>query len=67
MLFLTLRLRENNEKLKLSSTNKTHVYFLLVIFDMLRLYVVTNKGIFLRTIFRTLIHSDPKILQISFL
>ena len=67
MLFLTLRLRENNEKLKLSSTNKTHVYFLLVIFDMLRLYVVTNKSIFLRTIFRTLNHSDPKILQISFL
>ena len=65
--FLTLGTRENNEKLKLSSTNKTHVYSLLVTFDMLRLYVVTDKNNFLCEIFRILIHSDPKILQISFL
>ena len=38
--FLTLRTRENNEKLKLLSTNKTHFYSLLVIFDVLRAYVV---------------------------
>ena len=42
--FLTLRTRENNEKLKLLSTNKTHLYFLLVIFDALRPYVVTKKS-----------------------
>ena len=57
--FLTLGTRENNEKLKLSSTNKTHVYSLLVTFDMLRLYVVTDKNNFLCEIFRILIHSDP--------
>ena len=67
MLFLTLRRGENNEKLKLSSTNKTHVYSLLVTFDVLRLYVVTEKSEFLCAIFRILIHSDPKILQISIL
>ena len=65
--FLTPRTRENNEKLKLSSTNKTHVYSLLVTFDVLRLYVVTKKSKFFCAIFRILIHSDPKILQISFL
>ena len=59
--FLTLKTRQNNEKLKLSSTNKTHVYSLLVTFDVLRLYVVTNA------IFSILIHSDHKILQVSFL
>ena len=67
MLFLTLRTRENNEKLKLSSTNKTHYYSLLVTFDVLRLYTVTEKSKFFCAMFRILIHSDPKILQISFL
>ena len=33
ILFFTLRTRENNEKLKLSSTNKTR-FFLLVTFDV---------------------------------
>ena len=65
--FLTPETRENNEKLKLSSTNKTHIYSLLVTFDVLRLYVVTEKSNFLCAIFRILIHSDPKLLQISFL
>ena len=65
--FLTPRTHQNNEKLKLSSTNKTHVYSLLVTIDVLRLYVVTEKSKFLCTTFRILIHSDPKILQISFL
>ena len=65
--FLTPRTRENNEKLKLSSTNKTHVYSLLVTFDVLRLYVVTKKSKFFGVIFRILIHSGPKILQIFFL
>ena len=64
--FLTLRTRKNNEKLKLSSTNKTHVHFLLVIFDALRLYSVTEKSKFLCAIFRILIHSGLKILKISF-
>ena len=31
--FLILRMSENNEKLKLSSTNKTHVHSLLAIFS----------------------------------
>ena len=30
--------------MKLSSTNKTHVYFLLVLFDVLRRYVATKKS-----------------------
>ena len=64
---LTPRQRQNNEKLKLSSPNKTHVYFLLVTFDVLRLYVVSKKSKFFCTIFRILIHSNPNILQISFL
>ena len=67
ILFLTLRMRENNDKLKLSSTNKTLFYSLLITFDVLRLYVVTEKSTFLCAIFRILINSDPKILQISFL
>ena len=66
-MFLTLRTRKNNEKLKLSSTNKTHVHSLLVTFDVLRLYAVTEKSKFLCAIFRILIHSGVKILQISFL
>ena len=42
---LTLRTREKkNEKVKRSPTNKTHLHFLLVIFDVLRLYVVTKKS-----------------------
>ena len=65
--FLTRRTRQNNEKLKLLSTNKTHVYSLLATFDVLRLYVVTKKSRFFCAIFRILIHSDPEILQISFL
>ena len=48
ILFLTLRTLENNEELKLSFTNKTHVYSFLVIYDVLRLYVrlyvVTEKS-----------------------
>ena len=36
--FLTPRKRENNKKLKLSSTNKTHAYSLLVTCDVVRLY-----------------------------
>ena len=45
ILFLTLRTHENSKKLKLSSTNKTHVYPLLVIFDVLRRpYAVTEKS-----------------------
>ena len=67
ILISILRTRENNEKLKLSSTNKTHVYSLLVTFDVLRLYVITEKSKFFCAIFRILIHSDPKILQIFFL
>ena len=42
--FLTLRTGENNEKLKLLSTIKTHFYSLLVTFDVLRPYVVTEKS-----------------------
>ena len=67
ILFLTLVTCENNDKLKLSFTNKTIFCPLLVTFDVLRLYVVTEKSKFLCAIFRVLIHSDPKILQISFL
>ena len=67
ILFLTLRRRENNQKLKLSSTNKTRFHSLLVTFDVVRLYVVTAKSQFLCAIFRALIHSNPKIRQISFL
>ena len=67
ILLLTLRTRENNEKLKLSSTNKTHVSSLSVTFDVLRLYKVTEKSKFFCAIFRILIHTDPKILQISFI
>ena len=44
ILLLTSRTCENNEKMKLSSTNKTHVYFLLVLFDVLRRYVATKKS-----------------------
>ena len=66
MPFLTLRPCEIDEKLKLWSTNKTHVYFLLVTFDVLKLYVVTDKSKCLCAIFHNLIHSNPKILQISF-
>ena len=47
------------------STNKTHVYSLLVTFDVLRLEP-KQVNVFC-AIFRILIHSDPKILQISFL
>ena len=61
--FLTPRTRENNEKLKLSTTNKTHIYSLLVTFDVLRVYIVTEKSKFLCAIFCILIHSDSKILQ----
>ena len=61
------RMRQNNEKLKLSSTNKTQVYSLLVTFDMLRLYAIQKKVNFLCAIFHILIHSHIKILQISFL
>ena len=43
ILFLFLKRRENYEKLKLSPTNKTRVNFLLVTFDVLRLYIVTEK------------------------
>ena len=64
--FLTPRTRKNNEKLKLSSTNKTHVYSLLVTFDVLRLYVVTKKSQFLCAIFYILIHSNPKTLPKKF-
>ena len=67
ILFLTLKTRENNEKLKLLSTNKTHVYSLLVIFDVLRLYVVTEKICFLGSLFCILIYSNAQILQICFL
>ena len=67
ILFLTLKARENNEKLKLSSTNKTHVYSLLVNFDVLRLYVVTEKSYFLGSLCYILIYSNPQILQICFL
>ena len=65
ILFFTLRTRENNEKLKLSSTNKTR-FFLLVTFDV---DVCSNqkKSKFLCAIFCILIHSDPKSLHISFL
>ena len=67
-LFLTLRKHENNEKLKLPSTIKTCTHPLLVTFDVLRLHVVTeNKNQFRCAIFRILIYSNPKILQISFL
>ena len=38
-----LNKHKNNEKWKLSSTNKTRVHFLLVSFDVLRLSVVTEK------------------------
>ena len=34
ILFFTLRTHENNGKLKLSSKNKTHIYSLLVTFDV---------------------------------
>ena len=44
-LFLSLRSRRNNEKLKLLSRNKTHVHSILVTFDVLRLYVVTEKNL----------------------
>ena len=64
---LTLRTRENSKELKLSSKNKTHVYSLLVTFDVLRVYVITEKSEFLCAVFRILIYSDPKILQMSFL
>ena len=67
ILFLTPGTRVNNEKLKRPSTNKTNVYSFLVTFDVLRLYLVTKKSKFLCAIFRILIHSDPRILQISFL
>ena len=67
ILLLTLTMRENNEKLKLSSTNKTHVCSLLVTLDVQRLYVVTEKSKFFCAILRILIRSDPKILQISLL
>ena len=53
--------------MKLSFTNKTHVYSLLVTFNVLRLYVVTKKSKFFCVIFCIPIHSDPNILQISFL
>ena len=66
ILFLTLSTRENNEKFKLSSTTKTHVYSLLVTFDVLRL-LVTEKSKLICTIFCILLHSDTKIQQISFL
>ena len=66
-LFLTLRRHENNEKLKLPSTIKTRAHPLLVTFDVLRLHVVTEKNQFRCAIFRILIYSNPKILQISFL
>ena len=52
ILFLTFRRRENNEELKLSFTNKTHVCSLLITSDVLRLYVVTKKSQFLCAIFR---------------
>ena len=64
---LTLRRRENNEKLQLSWTSKAHVYSLLVTFDVLWLYVVIEKSQCLCAIFCVLIHSNPKILQISLL
>ena len=67
-LFLTLRKHENNEKLKLPSTIKTCTHPLLVTFDVLRLHLVTeNKNQFRCAIFRILIYSNPKILEISFL
>ena len=66
-LFLPLRRHENNEKLKLSSTTRTRAHPLLVTFDVLRLHVVTEKNQFRCAIFRILIYSNPKILQISFL
>ena len=44
MRLTTLRTRKNKEKLKLSSTNKTHVYSFIVTFDMLRPHVVTEKS-----------------------
>ena len=40
ILFFTFRTSKNNEKLKLSSTNKTHVYSLLVTFDV---HVCSNR------------------------
>ena len=66
-LFLPLRRHDNNEKLKLSSTIKARSHPLLVTFDVLRLHVVTEKNQFRCAIFRILIYSNPKILQISFL
>ena len=35
---------KNNDKLKLSSANKKHVYSLLLTFDVLRLHVVTKRS-----------------------
>ena len=43
---LTLRTCENNEKLKLSSTNKTCTYSSLEMFDLLRPYTVIEKSWF---------------------
>ena len=48
--FLTFKTRENNEKLKLLSTNKTHFYSLLVTFDVLRPYIVTEKKLIFRLV-----------------
>ena len=67
ILFLTLRRCENSKKLKLSLEHKTRVYSSLLTFDMLRLCEVTEKSHFVCEMFRILIHSNPKILQISFL
>ena len=53
--------------MKLSSTIKTRAHPFLVTSDVLRLHVVTKKNQFRCAIFRILIYSNPKILQISFL
>ena len=53
--------------MKLSSTIKTRAHPLLVTFDVPRLHVVLKKNQFRCAIFRILIYSNPKILQISFL
>ena len=64
ILFFTLRTRENNEKLKLSSTNKTRFFFVSNFWW--GCMQQPKKSKFLCAIFRILIHSDPKTLQISF-
>ena len=58
--FFTVRRRENNQKLKLLSVTKTRVHSLLVTFNVLRLYAVTELNQLMCAIFRILTHSILK-------